>query len=213
MKRILLRSGIALIAFALGVAVTVIWISIRSTNTIPPVVAGGCVPHYDARVLTARIREDDDPQFFRSFQELPVYALPDCVDEAYSLTWIPSFHEPVYVRVWHSSEGSFITAKMLDSKGWSKFGNVKAEHSRPLTGFEWSNFKALLNRTSYWDQPSTVSGVLPNDGAVWVVEGVRDKRHHMVHRRVPDEQFAQICKHLIRLSGLETAHALYLPSE
>jgi hypothetical protein len=213
MKRILLRSGIALIAFALGIAVTMICISIRATNTIPPVVSAGCMPPYDATALAARIREDDDPQFFKSIQELPLYALPDCVDEAYSLTWIPSFHEPVYVRVWHSSEGSFITAKMLEPKRQFGFGKVKTEHTRPLTPFEWRAFTELLNHASYWNQPSTISGPSPEDGAVWLVEGVRDKRHHWVHRRVPDEQFAEISKHLIRLSGLETAHGLYLPYE
>ena len=208
MKRILLRSGIALIAFALGVAVTVLWIAIGPATTIPPVVSRDCRPDYDARMWVT-----DDSGFFRSIQELPVNELPDCVDEAYSLLWIPSFHEPVYVRVWHSDEGAFIVAKMLDSKGWTRFGNVKAEHARPLTAFEWRSFTELLNRTSYWEQSSTISETLPQDGASWVIEGVRNKRYHTVSRRVPDKQVAEICKHLIRLSGLETAHALYLPAE
>jgi hypothetical protein len=209
MKRILLRSGIALVAFALGIAVTVLWMSIRPTRTIPPVVSRECEPLYDA----ARVWEVDDAGLFRSIQELPVNELPDCVDEAYSLLWIPSFHEPVYVRVWHSTDGAFIVAKMLDSKGWSKFGNVKAEHSRALTVFEWRSFTELLDRASYWEQHSAIAEMLPQDGASWTIQGVRNKRHHLVERRVPDEQFAQICKHLIRLSGLQTAHALYLPSE
>ena len=40
---------------------------------------------------------------------------------------------------------------------------------------------------------------------------LRAKEYHWVRRRVPSEQYAEICKHLIRLSGCETAHALYLP--
>jgi hypothetical protein len=58
---------------------------------------------------------------------------------------------------------------------------------------------------------STVNELSPNDGAVWVIDGLRAKEYHWVRRRVPDEQFGELAKHLIRLSGLETAHALYLP--
>ena len=211
MKRILIRAAIALIAFALGIASTAIWISKRSTSIRTPEPSSDCAPHYDASVVAKSLREDDDPQFFSAFKELPVYALPDCVDEAYSLTWIPSFHAPVLVRVWHSGNHAFMVAKTLDSKGWSKFGSVKEDNSRPLTDFEWRDFKDLLNRASYWDLPSTVDEINPEDGAVWLIDGLRTKQYHWVRRRVPKDQYAEVCKHLIRVSGLETAHALYLP--
>jgi hypothetical protein len=155
--------------------------------------------------------ENDGPDLFRAFQELPVYALPDCVEEAYSLTWIPSSHAPVFVRVWRTGDQAFIVAKALDSKGWSKFGNVRESNSRPLTKFEWRDFSDLLRRASYWELPETVDEIVPQDGAVWLVDGLRSKQYHWARRRVPKAQYAEICKHLIRLSGLETAHALYLP--
>ena len=104
-----------------------------------------------------------------------------------------------------------MVAKELDTKGWSKFGSIKETNSRALTQFEWRDFTDLLNRTSFWDLPSTVNETLPQDGAVWLVDGLRAKQYHWVSRRVPNEQFGDISKHLIRLSGLETAHALYLP--
>jgi hypothetical protein len=210
MKRILPRVSVAAITFALGIAFAAI--SIKQPNTIsPPTPAGDCVPRYDENVIAKSLREDDDPQFFSAFQELPLYAMPDCVDEAYSLTWIPSFHAPVLVRVWRSGDRAFIVAKRLDSRGWSNFGKVNETNGRELIKFEWRDFTDLLNRKSYWELSSTTDEMSPNDGAVWLIEGVRSKQFHWVRRRIPNEDYAEICKHLIRLSGLETAHALYLP--
>ena len=137
--------------------------------------------------------------------------MPDCVDEAYSLTWIPSFHAPALVRVWRSGDQAFMVAKGLDTQGWSKFGKVKEANSRPLTNFEWRDFTDLLNRKSYWELTSTADEISPQDGAVWLIDGLRSRKFHWVRRRVPNEAYGEICKHLIRLSGLETAHALYLP--
>jgi len=200
------------IAFALGTACAAIWISRRPTLISTSPSSLDCAPLYDAAVVAERTSEDDDPQLFVAFQEPPLYAMPDCVDEAYSLTWIPAFHPPVLVRVWRSGDRAFMVAKELDSKGWSKFGNLKDIQARPLTKFEWRDFSDLLNRASYWQLPSTSNEVLSEDGAAWVVDGLRaNKQYHWVRRRVPSEQYAEICKHLIRLSGLETAHALYLP--
>jgi len=211
MRGIAVKITIGIIAFALGIAFASIWISKRPATITALSSSGDCIPVYDADLVVKRIREDDEPRFFAAFQELPLYAMPDCVEEAYSLTWIPSFSLPVLVRVWRSGNRAFMVAKELDSKGWSKWGNVKETNARPLTAFEWRDFADLLNSASYWELPSTVSEISPEDGAVWLVDGLRAKQYHWVRRRVPNEQYAEICKHLVRLSGLETAHNLYLP--
>lgn len=211
MKRIFLLALTALASFAVGVASATIWISKRRPAVPPVASSNNCTPVYDATFVGKPSDENDDPQLFAAFQEPPLYAMPGCIDEAYSLTWIPSFHPPVLVRLWRTGNRSFMVAKELDTKGWSKFGSIKETNSRSLTQFEWRDFTDLLKRTSFWDLPSSSNEVLPNDGAVWLVDGLRAKQFHWVRRRVPNEQFAGICKHLIRLSGLETAHALYLP--
>jgi hypothetical protein len=137
--------------------------------------------------------------------------MPACVDEAYMLIWIPSFHAPVMVRVWRLGNRYFMVGKSLDSKGWSNFGTIKETNARLLTAFEWRDWNDALNRASYWKMSSTVDEPAPNDGAVWLIDGWRAKEYHWVRRIAPDDQFGGLAKHLIRLSGLETAHALYLP--
>jgi hypothetical protein len=209
MKRIPLLLLAALVSFGVGIASATIWIA-KHRPAIPPLeLRFDCTPEYDARFVSQRKYEEDDPKLFAAFQEPPLYAMPDCVDEAYSLTWIPSFHPAVLVQLWRSGDRSFMVAKELDTKGWS--GNIKAMHSRALTAFEWRDFTDLLKRSSFWDLPSTIAEEMPNDGAVWVVDGHRAREFHWVRRRIPDEQLAKISNHLIRLSGLETAYSLYLP--
>ena len=210
MKRILIRAMSAVITFALGIASAATWI--KRPSTIPaPTPSVDCAPRYDENVIATSLTEIDDPQLFRAFQELPLYALPDCVDEAYSLTWIPSFHAPLFVRVRRSGDQAFMVAKQLEPRGWSKYGKVKQTNSRPLTAFEWRDFTDLLNRNFYWKLSSTADELSPEDGAVWLIDGLRSRDFHRVRRRVPNEAYAEISKHLVRLSGLETAHALYLP--
>jgi hypothetical protein len=156
------------------------------------------------------VRQADDPFLFGAFQQTPVYQMPNCVDEAYSITWIPSFHPPVLVEVWHSGNKAMMVAKQLD-RNWHLDGSPKETNTRELTAFEWREVVNLMNRSAYWELPSTIDETLPEDGAAWIVDGLHAGKYHWVRRRVPDQQYAEICKHLIHLSGLQTAHELYLP--
>jgi hypothetical protein len=80
-----------------------------------------------------------------------------------------------------------------------------------LTNFEWRDFTDLVDRTSYWELPQTTDEAIPEDGAVWLIDGLKSNRYHWVRRQAPNDQFADLSNHLIKLSGLETAHDLYLP--
>lgn len=211
MKVFLIRLAIAGSAFVLGLAFASIWIAKRQPRHVNQIPAGRCAPAYDAILVNEKIRDNDDPDLFEAFKELPLYAMPDCVDEAYSLTWIPSFHEPALVRVWRVGDESFMSAKSLSSKGWAKFGNLKETNARSLTKSEWREIKDLVTPAGYWQFAETVEEIIPNDGAVWLLDGLNARQYHWARRRVPKDQYAEICKRLIQLSGLETAHALYLP--
>ena len=210
MKQILIRISAALIAFALGVATTAIWTSTRPAPLLNPLPSRDCSITFDPTLLAKTIHENDDPELFKALKEMPLYAMPSCIDEAYSLMWIPSFNSPVFVRVWRIGDQGFMVAKTLDSKGWSKFENLRESNARALTNFEWRDFTDLVNRTNYWELPETTDEVIPEDGAVWLIDGLKSKRYHWVRRQVPNDQFEDLSRHLIRLSGLETAHDLYL---
>ena len=210
MNRFLIRAAVACTTFVLGVACTGIWITKPPSVPIANKLPKKCEPFYDANVVQEAIAENDDPDWFRAFQELPLYAMPACVDEAYSLAWIPSFHEPVLVRVWRVGDESFLTAKKLDSKGY-RFGSLKESYARSLTKAEWRDITDRLIRANFWQLSETTNDPVPNDGAVWFLDGWNSRQYHWVSRRIPKDQYAEICKRLIQLSGLETGHDLYLP--
>ena len=203
----------AVVGVGIGVGSTILIFKRRAPNTQVTISQGcipsNCAPSYDAKLVAQRIKENDDPEFFAAFQELPLYAMPACVEEAYSLEWIPSFNGPVIVRVWSSQNRYFMVAKVLDSKGWSKFGKVAVANARELTPFEWRSFTDLLMWNSFWTTPSTVNETSPTDGAVWLLNGLRRNEYHWVRRRVPDDRVSGPGDYLIRLSGVATAYELY----
>jgi hypothetical protein len=209
MRRLAFRILIFVMSFSIGVGGARVIVSWR-TSVNPTRSQLDCSTAYDPGKAIKKVRQADDPFLFEAFQQIPVYEMPECVEEAYSLTWIPSFHPPVLVEVWRSGNKSFMVAKMLDRRCHLD-GHPEETNARPLTDFEWRDFTSLLDRASYWQLPSTVDEVLPEDGATWIVDGLRAKQYQWVRRRVPKEQYAEVCKHLIQLSGLQTSHALYLP--
>ena len=227
MNRFLIRVGMACATFVLGVACAAIFApKLRSCvidlqQSAPPArtASDACEPLYDPKRVNDTIGNSSgdyfqrgNPDLFRAFQELPLYAMPDCVDEAYSLTFIPSFHPPVLVRVWRVGDQSFLVAKRLDRPGgYYAFGNLKESNTRPLTETEWRELTGGFTRAKYWDLPETANEPLIEDGAAWILDGWNLRYYHRVIRRIPNDDLAEISKRLIQLSGLDTAHDVYLP--
>jgi hypothetical protein len=211
MKRFTLRLTIALLTFIIGVVIASVWI-IRHRSSVPSVrQSPECIPIYDPNIAAEQYIDGDAPKLFAAFKELPLEALPSCVHESYRLVWVPSFHSPVVVRVWHSGNKYFVVSKQLSGRGGYKVGDLKIEQTRPLSEDEWREFMNVVSRASYWELPSTVNEDIPNDGAVWIVEGIKNRKYHWVRRVTPLDQYAVLSKYMIKLSGLETHHELYFP--
>lgn len=210
MKRFLIGAMVAGTTFFLGVSFAGIRITKPHAVPITQTIPKKCTPVYDAELVKHASAANDLPHLYDAFQELPLYAMPHCVDEVYSLTWIPSFHEPVLVRVWRAEDESFVIAKKLDSIGY-RFGGIKETYSRSLTTAEWRDITNRFTRANYWGLSQTTNDPVPHDGAVWLLGGWKARQYHWVGRHVPTDEYSEICKRLIQLSGLETAHDLYLP--
>src|SRR6476620_11400553 len=102
MNRFLIRVAMACATFVLGVACAGMFapklrscvIDLTDHQQSAPATRTAshtCEPVYDARRVKELTREHDysdfpkpdDRDLFRAFQELPINAMPDCVDEAY----------------------------------------------------------------------------------------------------------------------------------
>ncbi len=210
MKRIALRLAIALLTFLIGIAAVTFWIVTRRESTKTTEKNLDCIPIYNPDVYVGQEQTWGAVTLAR-FNEMPLENLPACVDESYRLVWMPTFHSPVAVRVWRSGDKYFLVAKQLDGRGGYGIGNLSIERTRSLTESEWMDFLNHIYPASFWGLSSTIDEPLPNDGAAWVMEGIRNKQYHSVKRVNPQEQFADLIKYLIKMSGLETEHDKYLP--
>ena len=135
---------------------------------------------------------------------MPLEELPLCVDESYRLIWIPTFHPPVSVRIWRSGEKQFLVTKQLDGRGGYGMGQLAFQDLRSLSDDESKEFMRLLGQSGYWDLPSHDDSLPPQDGATWIIEGIRNRKQHQVNRHSPSSEFREACVYLVKLSGLKT---------
>ncbi len=202
MKKITLRLSIAVFTFLIGVAAAGLWtIRYYSHNKLSPNETD-CIPKYFP-VSSSASREGWRSVLDR-FQEMPLAELLSCVDESYRFVWIPAFHAPVSARIWRSGEKQFLITKQLDGKGGYGMGQLAVENLRSLSDDEWNEFMRLLRQSGYWDLPSKDDAPLPNDGASWTIEGMRDGKTHQVNRHAYSVEFRDACAYLVKLSGLKT---------
>jgi|ERR1041385_5885866 hypothetical protein len=202
MKRITLRLAIAIITFLLGVAAAGWWTMTHYPRNKPSLNETVCIPKYSS--VPSPSNKNDWSTVLDRFQEMPFDDLPDCVDESYRLIWIPTFHAPISTRIWRSGAKEFLATKQLDGRGGYGMGQLTFQNIRSLTDDEWNEFMRLLRQAGYWDLPSHEDSLPTEDGAAWIIEGVRNGRHHLVNRRAPSSEFREACIYLVKLSGLKT---------
>lgn len=202
MKRITLRLAIAIITFLVGVAAAGLWTMKHYPADKPPLTETDCIPNYTS--VSSSANTDEWNAVLDRFHEMPFEDLPDCVDESYRLIWIPTFHAPISARIWRSGAKAFLATKQLDGRGGYGMGQLTFQNIRSLSDDEWNEFMRLLRQTGYWDLQSHDDSLPPEDGAAWIIEGIRNGRHHLVNRRAPSSEFHEACVYLVKLSGLKT---------
>jgi len=212
MKRISIRLTIILITFFVGVTAATIWLFNLNNSSIEITETGiDCnFPDFENSAISVKENKEANITILERFQEIPLENLPDCIDESYRLVWIPTFHSSVVVRVWRSADKHFLVVKQLDGKGGYGMGNLALNETRPLTENEWFNLVSLIERSSFWNMPTINKNEgEPNDGALWIVEGINGKKYHDVTRLTPNDEYRELAGYLIQLSGLKTEYQMY----
>jgi hypothetical protein len=202
MKKVTLRIAIAIFTFLIGVAAAGLWTIRYFSRDELSLNDNDCIPKYFPASSSAN-REGWSAILDR-FQELPLEQLPACVDESYRLIWVPTFHAPISARIWRSGEKQFLATKQLDGRGGYGMGQLSFQDTRSLSDDEWNEFMRLLRQSGYWDLPSNDDSPRPNDGATWIIEGIRNGKRNQVNRHSPSYEFRQACVYLVKLSGLKT---------
>jgi hypothetical protein len=107
--------------------------------------------------------------------------------ESYRFVWLRTFHHSVVVRLdVRKDEIGELTVKVSDGAGGYKPGQIIENLSRPLTREETKMFLAKIQKLNFWTLP-TQQEIPGNDGAQWIIEGVKDGRYHVVDWWTPRE--------------------------
>ncbi|MEQ1643091.1 MAG: hypothetical protein ABL959_06570 [Pyrinomonadaceae bacterium] len=125
-------------------------------------------------------------------------------DEIYRFFWLRTFHNPYVFRAYRIGDDKFIVSKMTDGKGGYGIGTVADQKTRQLTDAEWCEFIALLDKANFWSKEKVDVKKLANDGAMWEMEGYRERRYYITGEQSPaGGEFREACLYLMQLSGFK----------
>ena len=105
--------------------------------------------------------------------------------EWYSFLWVPTFEQPVFLRVDMDSDGiaNFFMVVWSGHGGYEWGKPLKTE--RKLTTEEQRDLFAVMADIGFWTLPSEVEApqnVIVLDGTEWLIEGVKGGKCHVVTR-------------------------------
>lgn len=148
----------------------------------------------------------------RALHEPSIFALRDDKSlQVYRFLWLPAFHLPISVRLTVNGDGSgSIVARSVDTHT-GLIGKIPSDTGKLILDknvfVEKEKVEVVLRELqtlSFWSMPTEVrqSGM---DGSQWILEGLRQGEYHVVDRWSPQQgTYSDVCKHLIRLMGVET---------
>lgn len=147
------------------------------------------------------------------FSEAPVLPVDELDAEIYRITFIPTFYNPIKIRVEKRKNSIVLIAKRLSGQGGYDPGKLKTEKRQRLHLWDWNRLLDLLKEAGFWELPYLEKEPEPNekgemticlDGSEWVIEGVKNGQYHVVNRYCPEvKSFQTIGLYLVKLSGLK----------
>jgi hypothetical protein len=233
MRRHLLGISIGILTFSVGVGVLyfsglfpIVLDSHVSRDAIPPLTEGHCSISATfpgrSRLISSLKRakvgyfpSDSFPgeydgrdswygKHLRAMGETSLLDRQELVTEVYRFLWLRTFHHPVFVRIERTDNGGWITTKELGGAGGYEPGKVIRSEMTALNQRAWCEFLSLLEKADYWRLPTDDNDFGGEDGAQWILEGVKDGRYHVVDRWSPREgAYREACLHLLWHSGFE----------
>jgi hypothetical protein len=134
---------------------------------------------------------------------------------AYQLTWTPTFHHAVRVRIDWKDNGATLRARVLDGKAGYDPGQVAIDKRVFLGPQQVKELDRHLEEAAFWTMPTEekMDGRV-EDGDTLFLEGVKWGSYHAVSRVLPDPAYTKLCHHVLDLTGLKIqVFAEYHPND
>lgn len=127
--------------------------------------------------------------------------------EEYRFLALPTFGNPILVKVQLTRGRATATVKILSGEGGYEPGSLKEVRSHALDDPITKHLLWLLEDADFWRMPTRIE--FPNlivvDGTQWVAEGTKSGNCHIVDRTAPDTgAFNLIAMAFARLGKLKT---------
>lgn len=173
--------SVVLILGVLVAAFFAAWLSTTRVVYFAPelsVRAAGCpwnpnepqLADFEANWFASELRGFAEPSLYLASRET-IGSRPRTI----RFTWLPSFHDPVVVRIDTDGAGaSFLTAKLRPG-GAGFFGEKPRRLERRLTQEETQTIEELVTRSELFGQTAKDCRIGP-DGAQWIIEATDGPR-------------------------------------
>jgi hypothetical protein len=106
--------------------------------------------------------------------------------EVYRFLWLRTFHRHVAVRLTVLGDGTgSLAVKVAERKGFWP-GKLLEDRTVPLSKEHVRWFLDGIDKANYW-QLATEADARGCDGAEWILEGVKNRKYHIVIRWSPED--------------------------
>lgn len=123
---------------------------------------------------------------------------PDAKHVTYRFIWMRSFHDQVSITMTVQPEGD----AQLGFKVYRRIPGQLESRTQLLNKEQVQKVLALIEQANFWNLTTEGDGPQGNDGAEWVLEGVRNGQYHIVTRwDAKDTPFGRALLELLRLSN------------
>jgi hypothetical protein len=124
--------------------------------------------------------------------------------EIFRFTWLRTFHNPIAIRIQKQNDTISLILKVSNGQGGYNPGHIITDKTINITITEWNNFINKIEQIDFWNLSVRDPGMLGNDGAEWILEGVFKNKYHFTTRWSPGQsEYGKCCRYLIELSKIE----------
>lgn len=126
-------------------------------------------------------------------------------EDVYRFTWLRSFHNPVALRLEEQCGHIKLFYKVCNGSGGYAPGRIVTDTVIYLTPEKLDSLNCLLNSANFWNMETVTNDAGGTDGAVWIMEGIKSGKYHLVVRHSPDKgsAFRIACEYLRSLTPLK----------